>query len=87
MAYDCTAAQAELDALRASRLALLTGKRVVAGTYGDQSTTLAQVSVASLNDAIANLENEMLANGCTLANGRQAIARFAQPVLGDGRTR
>ena len=85
MAYDCTTAQTELDQLKAARMALLTGKRVVSATYGDTASAFAMVGVSALNEAIAEKESEMFVNGCTLTSGKTAMARIAQPSLGSGR--
>ena len=87
MAYDCAAAQAELTELKNALHALAIGKRTITNTYGDQSTSTAMVSVSSLNDLIKAKETEMLTNGCSLASGKTASPRFAQPSFGSGRDR
>jgi hypothetical protein len=85
MAYDCIAAQAELDALKAAYMAKLTGKMIAGATYGDTATTFAATSTAALKEAIAEKQNEMFAAGCALTSGKTAMPRIAQPSLGSGR--
>lgn len=87
MAYDCAAAQLELNAMLAARTEMITGKRLIGGTYGDQAVQFAQISLGALISIIKEKEAEMLANGCVLTSGKAAGIRFAQPSLGDGRCR
>ena len=85
MAYDCAAAQTKLTELKNAEHELATGRRMVAQAYGDQSSSTAMVSLTALKDLIAAQETEMLTNGCSLASGKSASPRFAQPSFGSGR--
>lgn len=86
MAVDCTALQAQYDQLQAAYLGLLTGKRVVSVTYGDQKTDYAQsrdaiTALKAERDAVANL----LATQCGVSMQGASSARIATPSIGNGR--